>query len=77
MLWDVNSPPGVARRCLWGKIRGDHFTVRSLEEFDTIKRLRARGDTPRGRPRFVRDGKFFDKFNRNDICDPMATRRWV
>jgi hypothetical protein len=70
--WDPQFGPGASARCLWDKIRIDHFIVKSLEEFETIKRSRGRGDCPPGHPLFMRDRQFFDDHNRNDVCDPMT-----
>jgi hypothetical protein len=69
--WDQVMGPGVSARCLWDKIRIDHFVVKSLQEFESIKRLRGRGDTDPGHPAWRRDRQFFDEHNRNDVYDPM------
>ena len=70
--WDAQFGYGVSTRCLWDKFRVDHFIVKSLEEFETIKCARGRGDLPPGHPSFRRDREFFDIVNRNDVYDPMT-----
>ena len=68
IAWDPQRGPGVSARCLWDKVRIDHFVVKSLQEFEAIKRLRGRGDMPSS----DRGSLFFDNHNRNDVLDPMV-----
>jgi glycosyl transferase family 2 len=69
--WDPQRGDGVSTRCIWDKIRIDHFLVKSLDEFESIKRQRGRADVLPGHPLFIRDTRFFYTHNRNDVYDPM------
>jgi len=69
--WDPRGEPGALARCTWRGVRIDHFAVKSLEEFETIKSRRGRGDMPLGHPKTWRGSDYFKRLDRNEVFDPM------
>jgi hypothetical protein len=72
--WHPKLGPGVTTQTLWHGARVDHFLLKSLEEFNTIKRPRGRADLPRDHRHFVRSVEHFTQFDRNEVLDPMPAR---
>jgi hypothetical protein len=70
VVWNPRAEPGVSTRCSWRGVRLDHYAVKSLEEFITIRSPRGRSDlTPEQFPDPYDKG-YFDLMDRNEVFDP-------
>ena len=72
--WHPEFGVGVATQTLWRGARVDHFAIKSLEEFHTVKRPRGRANLPKDDPEFFRGDAYLAEHDRNEVYDPMPSR---